>query len=217
MRVLRTTFFLLVLGNLLLFAYAKGYIYRTGGNGESDRLGSQLEPEKVRVVSRGIAPLATEPPAEACRALAGLSREQAETVAGLVRGREGQLKVAQSAIVEPSSWWVFVPPHKTRQLAERKAAELKKLGLDEFSVVLESGRNQFAISLGLFKSGQGAQDRLEDLHKKGVRTARIQVRETATEKMLVEIRGPAEKVLEATTGLPADFAAVAVSECTAGK
>ena len=72
MQVLRTLFFLLVLGNLLLFAWGQGYFGAAGGSGEAERLAAQIEPGRLRIAGKGLPlPKAAEPPREACRALAG--------------------------------------------------------------------------------------------------------------------------------------------------
>jgi len=212
MQVLRTVFFLTVLGNLLLFAYANGYLSRSG-DGEPDRLASQIEPGSIRIVSRGVAPVAGEPPAEGCRAFSGLTEAQAQALADLLRGRDPKLGVGMRPVEMPTSWWVYLPPQKNRREADKKAAELKKLGLEDFLVVQESGPNQFAVSLGLYKSEQGARERLAAVQGKGARSARIQVRESPTDKMLVEVRGPLERFARALADLPADLDAPTPADC----
>ena len=99
------------------------------------------------------------------------------------------------------------------EAADKKAAELKKLGLEAFLVVQESGPNQFAVSLGLYKSEQGARERLAAVQGKGARSARIQVRESPTDKMLVEVRGPLERFARALADLPADLDAPTPADC----
>jgi len=44
--------FLLVLANLLFYAFSTGLI-DSGGNSESARLGQQLHPERIRIVASG--------------------------------------------------------------------------------------------------------------------------------------------------------------------
>lgn len=216
MQALRTTFFLLVLGSLLLFAFGQGYFGRTGG-GEPERLTSQIEPEKIRTVAKGAPPSPAEPPSEACRALAGLPLEQAQRLLELLRGRDAQIKVTQRALDEPKSWWVFIPPQSNKLQAEKKAVELKEFGIEDFFVVQESGPNQHAISLGLFKSEQGAKGYLDILNKKGVRSARIQAREAAGDKAAVEARGLPDRLDRVLADLPAEFASATRAECAAGQ
>lgn len=217
MQVLRTLFFLLVLGNLLLFVWGQGY-FGTAGGGEAERLSAQIEPEKLRTAGKGAPPAtAAVPPLDECRALAGLEREAAGKLADLISGRDAQLKVDQRALEEPKSWWVHIPPQPNGAQADRKAAELSKLGVKDFYVVRESGPNQYAVSLGLFKSEEAAKDALGALQKKGVKSARILARETAGDKMVVEVRGKPEQLSKALAELPAEFSTAQKAECPAAR
>jgi hypothetical protein len=219
MQALRAAFFLLVFGNLLLFAFGQGYFGQAGGSGEAERLKNQIEPEKIRTVSRDAPPKPAEPPPEECRALTGLPTGQAQRLVEWLRGRDAQLRVNQRALEEPTSWWVFIPPQQSKRQAEKKADELKKISIADFYVVQESGPGQFAISLGLFKTEQGAREYLDVLGRKGVRSARIQVRESVTDKAVVEARGAPDKLSKALADLPADFASAsaAAAECAPAK
>ena len=217
MQSLRVAFFLLLFGNLLLFAFGRGYFGLAGGGGEAERLGSQLEPDKIRVIGKGAQPGLAEASAEACQALTGLSGDQAQRLLEWLRGRDGQLKASQRALEEATSWWVFIPPLSSKREAENKAAELKKLNLQEFFVVQDKGPNQNAISLGLFKNEQGAKDYLDTLTKKGLKSARIKAREVAGAKAVVEARGAPDKLARTLADLPAEFASAARAECAIGK
>lgn len=216
MQVLRTTFFLLVLGSLLLFVWGQGYLGAPGGAGEPERLAAQLQPDKLKIVGRGEAPpKAAEPPREECRALEGLDHDSAGKLVALLSGRDAQLKIAQRTQEEPQSWWVFIPPSPNSAQADKKAAELGKLGIKDFYVVREKGANQFALSLGLFKSEESARDHLAALAKKNVKTARIQLREAAADKSIVEVRGTADQVARAVAELPPEFAGTHATGCAA--
>lgn len=217
MQVLRTVFFLLVLGNLLLFAWGRGY-FGAASEGEGERLAAQIAPERLRIAGKGSAPsaMAVAPPAEACRALAGLEREAAGRLAGLLTARDAQLKVEQRALEEPSTWWVYIPPLPNGAQADRKAAELSRLGIKDFYVVRESGPNQYAVSLGLFRSEEGAKEYLATLKRKNVKSASILARPAGGDKAVVEVRGSADALAQALADLPAEFAAAQKTECGRG-
>lgn len=72
-----------------------------------------------------------------------------------------------------SSWLVNIPPQGGKDAAERKSAELRNLGISDFYVLQGDSPLKWAISLGVFKTESGAQARLAQLNKQGVRTARI--------------------------------------------
>lgn len=216
MQVLRPLFLLLVLGNLLLFAWGQGYLGTTA-DGEAERLAAQIEPDRLRLVGKGVPlPRAVEPPPEACRALAGLEREAADKLVALISGRDAQLKVERRVPDEPKSWWVHIPPLPDGAQAAKKAAELSRLGVKDYYVMRESGPNQYAISLGLFKSEEAAKGYLAALLKKNVKAARMQTRDAAGKKAVVEVRGSADRLAQALADLPPEFAA-APAECATVK
>lgn len=142
----RAVFFLLVLANLVFFAWGQGYFGGQDEGREPARLAGQFHPEKLRVVSR----TAGEPaPAEA---------EQPPP--------EGA--------AEPPGFLVHIPPLPGKAAADKKAAELRYLGIRDFQVLTEEGPAQFSILLGRFGSEQAANEFLAGLAGKGVRSARVQ-------------------------------------------
>ena len=218
MQVLRTVFFLLVLGNLLLFAWGQGYLGTTGGVGEAERLAAQIEPDKLHIAGKGIPKENAEAPLrEDCRALAGLEPEAAGRLAELLAGRDAQLKIGQRPLDEPKSWWVHIPPLPNSAQADKKAAELSRLGIKDFYVVREGGPNQYAISLGLYKSEESANNYLNALLKKSVKSARIQVREAPGDKSVVEIRGTPQQLVNALAELPPEFSGASRADCAAAR
>ncbi len=81
--------------------------------------------------------------------------------------------LAQRSVERNHGYWVYIPPLKKRSQVERKIAQLKERGVEDYFVVQEEGRWQNAISLGVFKSEEAAQKFLASLQAKGVRTAKI--------------------------------------------
>jgi hypothetical protein len=72
-----------------------------------------------------------------------------------------------------SSWLVNIPPQGSKEAAEHKADELRNLGVTDFYILQGDSPMRYALSLGVFKTESGAQARLAQLIKQGVRTARI--------------------------------------------
>ncbi len=79
---------------------------------------------------------------------------------------------------------------REKQEADRKASELKKFKVPEFFVVQEPAAMRFAISLGIFSSREAAEERLETLRGKGVRSAKVGERDAKPTHGALEIRGP---------------------------
>lgn len=221
--------FLLVVGNLLFYAFSAGYFGR-GERPDEGRLEQQVQPERMRIVSRGEPPAAAaakapEPvaaaPVEAlarpgdeaaadakpatgseCLAWDRLSIGEADRLAAAISGKLADFRLVRRAVNgEGHAWWVYIPPLADKAEADRKAAELRSLGITDFFPIQE-GPNRLAISLGVFSGEKGAQERLIDLKARGVRSARLSVRPGKEGWLRVEASGPA-------AGKPALVAAIA--------
>jgi SPOR domain len=117
----------------------------------------------------------TQSSGPACVMFVKLTAVQAQALAQRAKGLGNGLSVSEEA-PSPSSFWVNIPPQGGKAGADRRAAELKEIGLEDFFVVQEAGENRFAISLGLFKAESLAQRQLETLQKRGVKGAKVSAR-----------------------------------------
>jgi hypothetical protein len=81
--------------------------------------------------------------------------------------------LSQRQIDREIGYWVYMPPLRNKAAVNRKIGELKALGINDYFVVQGSGRWQNAISLGVFKTRDAAQNFLHALNARGVRTARV--------------------------------------------
>ena len=132
---------------------------------------------------------------QACLAWPDLPVADADRLVALAHKRYPGVTLSRSTVAaEGSNNWVFIPPLPSKADAERKAGELKKLGVSEFFIVSEAGPNQYAISLGLFASEQGAKDLLEALKAKGVRSAKVGLRGGKVTNVHLEARGDATQI-----------------------
>jgi hypothetical protein len=221
--------FLLVLGNLLFFAFSAGYFGRPD-NPDAGRVEQQVMPERMRIVSRGEAPatpVKPEPPsveskpAEALPAAEkvevdkpALPEAEAEAKAdkpaiclfwrplpvadvdrlsAMLAKRFGGYKLSRKTVSsESNGWWVFIPPVSGKAEADKKSVELRELGVTEFFVV-QDALNRNAISLGVFSSEKGGQDRLAELKAKGIRSAQVAPRPGKDSQVTLQARGPASE------------------------
>lgn len=116
-------------------------------------------------------------------------------------------------VQEVSSHMVYIPAQEGRAGAERKAAELRRLGIDDFYVMPESLALPNAISLGLFKTEAAAKARIGTLIGQGVRSARIMARTVSTDKLAFRLRDLNSAELAALTTLAAEFPLQTRREC----
>ncbi|MBL8491246.1 MAG: SPOR domain-containing protein [Rhodocyclaceae bacterium] len=196
---MRGLFFFLVLANLAFFAWSQGYLGGTEEGREPQKLATQLFPEKMQVSVPGAtaapAALAAAPAkgpgaAVACRLVEGLPQADAERLAASVVEKGEGMKATVTPVREPPTYWVHLPVLAARAAADKKAVELKPLGITEFKVLEQD--DGFAVSLGLFRNEQSARDLLQSVQKKGAKSALITERETPATRASVEIQGPAD-------------------------
>lgn len=206
---MRLVFFLLVLANLVFFAWAQGYFGGQDEGREPQRLADQLQPEKMKVTvpeKHAAAPV----PADVCRLVSGLAAREAEQLQQALAAASG-LTVSLRPGEETPGFWVSIPALAGKAQAERKAGELKLLGVTDFHVMQTAG-DVFAISLGVFGSEPVAVAFLAGLHKKGVKSARIDARPKPG-LARIEVRGSANAVAQHMSVLLSGAVADGVSDC----
>jgi len=202
----RTVFFLLLAANLGFLAWS---YFGGRGSTEAQLMEQQLNPQAItllgpeqlsalaaerakQVAARPKPPPPPPPPPKvavaACLELGAFNLGEVARVQQLLEPLALGAKLSQRRAEEIASYWVFMPPQGSRQAANRKSAELKKLGVEDFFVLQEDPKSRFAISLGIFKTEEAAQARLAELRKKGVRTARVASRETPVQKVYFTVR-----------------------------
>lgn len=204
---MRALVFLLILANLLFLAWTQGY-FGASADPDSFRLQQQLLAERIKVVARDEPPA---PPAEIAKAekpvkteekkvldqclqLADLQVADSERVEALLAEKWPKFKVQRTTIEGSASYWVYIPALASKQDAENKVVELKKLRVPEFFIVQESGPHKWAISLGLFSSKDAAAARLEALRNQGVKSARVGEHKAKSATAQLEISGPETEV-----------------------
>jgi len=126
-----------------------------------------------------------------CVAWPSLSSSEADRLSALITEKFDDFRQSRKPMpVEGGAWWVFIPPQVSKAEADKKAGELKQLGVTDFFVIQDSGPNRWAISLGVFSAEAGANAHLAQLRSKGVRSAKAGPRNTKDVLQAVEARGP---------------------------
>ena len=201
---MRALVFLLILANLLFLAWTEGY-FGSSFDPDAFRLQQQLLADQITVVARDEAPAETtraEKPVKAeekkgpeqCLALAELPLADSDRVESLLAEKWPAFKVQRTTVEGSASYWVYIPALASKQEADSKVVELKKLRVPEYFIVQESGPYKWAISLGLFSSKEAAAARLDMLRNQGVKSARVGERKTQSVTAQLEISGPEAQV-----------------------
>ena len=102
---------------------------------------------------------------------AGEAKRFEARLASLDLGERQSRQAVQAQDV--TSYLVNIAPQGGKEAADRKAAELRGLGVTNFFIMQGDSPMKWAISLGVFKTESGAQTMLAQLNKQGVHSARI--------------------------------------------
>lgn len=198
--MLKFVFWSLLVLNAVVFVVARGGA--AGGEHEPDRVKRQFNTARIMLLTgeqadalakqaaaraaetepaapapddASAAPAPAPAPTIACTEVGTFDAAEARRfdtrLAALDLGERSSRQARQEQDV--SSWLVNIPPQGNKEAADRKAGELRNLGISNFFIMQGDSPLKWAISLGVFKTETGAQIFLAQLNKQGVRTARI--------------------------------------------
>ena len=183
---MKALFAILLLGNLALAGYA--WYVSQQPNPDAALLNQQVNADKIRTIP----PKPMAPPVRKITCLewgtlsAGDLRAAQAGLAAL--GLGDRLSSRDQQVV--AAYWVYIPPLKSKAEAQRKIAELEKLGVKDYYAVEAPAALRNAVSLGIFKSEEAATSYLDGLQRKGVRSARVGSREHRVTQTTFVVREP---------------------------
>ena len=189
---MRTLFLLLLLVNVVFFAWSR-YVAPPEAVADAVPLGRQIEPEKLKVIAPSDLPPVAARPAPSpvvlkCIEWGSFALGDAPQAQAALEPLQLGPRLAQRRTEESAGWWVFIPPQGSRPAAQKKAAELKALAVDDYFVVQDEGSYRWALSLGVFRSEEAAHTRLAALRSQGVRSAQVGPRETPVSKVWLQVK-----------------------------
>ena len=206
---MKKLFLFLLMANLALFAY--GYVDRM--NSEAQATADRYKPFNAdQVKSLTAQQMARLGPAKvaqltlACAEWGPLSEADRLKATKLLEPLALGRTMSSRRVEVTADHWVYIPPKASRTAADRSMADLKKLNVTDSAMVLEDGPWNFAISLGVFRSKEGADARLADLKAKGVKTASYRQRELVVLMTSLVLREPTQAMLTKLEELKAQVA-----------
>ncbi|MGC2048986.1 MAG: SPOR domain-containing protein [Gallionella sp.] len=102
-------------------------------------------------------------------------------------------------------YWVYIPPLKNKAAVQQNVAQLKARGIEEYFIVPDTDPWRNAISLGVFKTQEAAQNFLDVLRTKDVRTARVGARVGKQKATIFILNGVSPATEARLTSLKKDF------------
>lgn len=138
---------------------------------------------------------AAQAPVLACTEIGDFGADEARRFGSQLAALNLGNRLVRKPVMAASSWVVHIPPQPDKEAVERKAGELRRLGVEDFFVILDNSPLRWGISLGVFKQESAARAHLAALNDKGVRSARIAPRLSATGEVAFQLRklAPQEK------------------------
>ncbi|MBV7537988.1 SPOR domain-containing protein [Duganella sp. sic0402] len=199
--MLKFIFWSLLAVNAVLFAYGRGYLGHFSGNErEPERLLNQLNANKLAIISAEKAHHAAEasavaeakpaPQMQACVeigsfVLADARRFEAQLETLKLGDRQSRHNLPGT---EVSSYIVYIPSQGSKEAADKKAGELRGLGVTNYFIMSDNSPLRWGISLGVFKTENAAQNQLAMLMKQGVRSARVAPRMSGSKLLAFQFR-----------------------------
>jgi hypothetical protein len=186
---------LLVVANLAFFAYTR---LDGAGGGEGARLAQQVQPDLIRLLTpqqvATLGPAKVAALADVCLEWGPFSDgDRARALAELEPAGLGRL-LTQKRVENATAYWVFVPRLASKAATEKRAAELRAAGIKDL-VVIDSGPQRLAISLGVFRTEEAATAYVAELGRLGIADARAAPRQQVVVQTQLVIRDPAATVV----------------------
>ena len=229
-------FFCLLLANGALFAYHQGLFDNAfPDRREPARLANQLNADKLKLITASAAAAAAVPSTApvplpepdwpivvkksndviACTEIGNFEPADADRfemrLASLALGG----RLSRRTVQEIARHMVYIPPLGGKDAADKKAVELRKLGITDFYVIQDGQALRWGISLGIFKTEETARVHLASMIQKGVRTARLGLQNATSNKVAFKLRQLDAAARDSLDLIKADFPAQEVRACEA--
>lgn len=225
---MKLAFLLFVLINLVLYAWQQGVFGRYDEPGrEPERVARQIEPERFRVLTEGDVKALRERAsqgavslnlgaAQACLEFGDLPSADAARAEKALAALSPAPAIEVRSIEAPGWTMVYLPPYPTQADAERRADELRRLGIRDLFVTGENAPMKFAISLGSFRDPAAARAHLATLERMGVKGARVSDRPAGVPLTRFQLRAVDAVAARQLRELQQQFPAQTLRACTPG-
>jgi len=207
---MRLLFFIFLLLNAAAFGYIRYAENRAGADSQFALL--QIAPEKMKLLKPALVrkDAARAQPGLVCLEWGGFAGDEVARAAAAL----GKLALGDKVTQRDTgdSYWVYIPPMKTQVEAEKKTGELKARGVADFYLMQDNDQWRYAISLGVFKTEEAANNYLAQLRQKGVRSAIASPR--GAKGSLFVIRDPGDAAAAKIAELKVEFPAAQLKAAT---
>lgn len=215
---MKRVFWLLLIVNLALLAYFNMAMHLPA---ETEIKLREIKPEKIKVLSQdeidALPRKTLEPTPATVEATARCYEWGAFSDAALATAQKALDKLNVTATAkalnsEPAQlFWVYIAPAKTVAAAQKKAAELRALGIQDLFVVQED-KWKNAISFGMFEDEQFALKLMRELQTKGVRNLQKSLRSSGKGQHSLFLNTPSDEEISEINQLKTNFPAATLKQ-----
>ncbi|MCL4799474.1 MAG: SPOR domain-containing protein [Burkholderiales bacterium] len=210
---MRLVFLVLVFANVAFFAWT--YYDRTVGSQGERIIAQQLDPGRIRLVSRDEAARLARIRQPACIEWGPIGPNDVARAEDAIAGLQAGLKIENRRPEESAGWWVYIPPFPSRQAANQRVAELRRLGIEDYFIIPDDAKFRNAVSLGVFRNEEAAKGRFDALQRRGVRDAVLAERDGSARRVYLRIPQVTEALRERIGELRTAFPGSEVRDCPA--
>lgn len=182
---------------------------------EQDGAGEAAQPEAAPAPPTPAAPVAVAANLVACVQAGPFNAADArrfETrIASLgLAARQSRVDVPFQDV---TSRLVYLPPNGGREGAQRRAAELKENGVENFYIMQGDSPLRWAISLGVFKTDSAAQKLVAQLQRQGVRGVQVMPRGPQVMRAAYQYRAIEPALRTRLAGIADDYTGGSLRDC----
>lgn len=114
---------------------------------------------------------------------------------------------------EVTSRLIYLPPNGGREGAQRRSAELKERGVENFFIMQGDSPLRWAISLGVFKTEGAAQKLVDQLQRQGVRGVRILPRGPQVTRFAYQYRAVGPVARTRLASIAGNYSGASMRDC----
>jgi hypothetical protein len=219
--MLRFFFLIFLIVNALLLALNLGYLGKwSSEEREPSRMKLEKNADNIKLMSANAAQDLIEAqtkkaePVLSCLDLSGFTAADSKSFDEKIKVLSLATRLTRTELAEVATNMVYIPTLGSKDAADKKAAQIRKLGFTEFYIVQDQTPMRWAISMGVFKTPEAAKAHLANLQKKGLKEAKLAPRTVSAAKVSYRLQdlNPEEKQL--VEQIKSGFVNAQSHECT---
>lgn len=218
--MLRFFFWIFLIVNGLLLALNLGFLGNwTSDEREPSRMKLEKNGDKIKLMSANEAQDLIEAntkkpePTLACLELSGLTLADSKSLDEKLKPLALSNRLTRTELAEVATNMVYLPSLGSKDAAEKKAAQLRKLGVAEFYIVQDQTPLRWGISLGVFKTPEAAKAHLANLVKKGLKEAKLAPRAVSAAKVSYRLQDLSAEEKQKIDQIRSGFSSAQSQEC----